>query len=67
MLQSLADGIGKSRITAAVVRRPRLMLTLVLLVALVAMQGGAVALDGVDSTFDWGATTQDGKTTDMGP
>lgn len=65
MLQTVWRRIGSSKIGATLARRPRLTMTLLLLVVLIAMQGGAVAETG-DTLYD-GVSTQDGKTTDTGP
>lgn len=60
--------IASSRIGTKLARHPRITLTLLMLVVLVAAQGGAVAGDGsTDFGGDWGVSTQDNTTVNSGP
>lgn len=61
-LRGIRSMLGSSLVNR-LCRRPRLVATLLLLVVLVAMQGGAVA-EGGDLVF---GTQEDGHTTNPGP
>lgn len=56
-----------SRIVGWMAQRPRLVATLVLMVCLIALQGGAVALEGGDLCSDCTVTGQGDNDTDPGP
>lgn len=56
-----------SSIVGRVASRPRLVMVVALLVCLLAMQGGAVALEGGDLCSDCTVTGMDDDASDTGP
>ncbi|MEZ3142389.1 hypothetical protein [Halobaculum sp. MBLA0143] len=68
MAQGKLERLLSSRLTGALLARPRLAMLVVFLVLLVAFQGGAAALDGGSGGCEYFCMdTQDNSSTNSGP